>query len=110
MGDELARLIGAGVLNVPADVVFRDRDLIDLAVLQIGLELAVVDRDYLLLISAKEVLEQQHAGEGGDDVPEVELGFLVHCHGQSPPTGRRGRIAFRMKAPASQRNNPFPAI
>ena len=76
------RLAAFGRLQLAGDAPLADRHLGDAAVLQHLLELAVghhVDRLRLL----PPLLHQQHAEQGDDEVPKIELVALLHVRASS---------------------------
>jgi hypothetical protein len=77
-GHELGGFAGFGALDGAVDVLIGDDDVIDLAVLEVGLELAVGDRLDLLVLLPKR-LQQQDPQHGRQRIPEVVLDLLIHA-------------------------------
>jgi hypothetical protein len=77
--DEGFLAVGQGLFQRAPDVVVGDRNGLDLAVLQQGLELAVGNRLDRLPLDVQ-IAQQADRDKGQQDVPEVELGALLDVH------------------------------
>ncbi|MGC2202745.1 MAG: hypothetical protein WA633_21730, partial [Stellaceae bacterium] len=84
-GDKFFEPVGLRFLQCAADVVLGDRDRVDLVLVEQGLEAAIRDRRQLGALQIK-ILDEQHAEHCGDDIPEVDVNFLVHFIHRCLPT------------------------
>ena len=91
-GDEVLEPVGLCLFQRAADVILGDRDLGDLAVVEQGLEAAVGDRGPFRALKIK-TLNPQHAENGGDHVPEIDVNLLVHLIHRFPTFFRVAAVA-----------------
>jgi hypothetical protein len=85
-------------LDGPGNVLVADDDVVDLALPQIGLKLAVGERlDLLILLPQR--LQDEDTEDGGEHIPEVVLNFLVHlaslAHSGTRPVSASTQDCFR---------------
>src|SRR5690606_30504534 len=90
-GHELAGLARLRILDLAADPRLGNQQLVDPALLEIGAELTVGQILGLLRL-LEDRLENQDAEDGEEDVPGIEVGFLVHV---APPPCLFHRCAAR---------------